>query len=229
MGWKAFAIIINKPRQVDNEILLNELCFEGITKIKDEQFDVAINPDDNTVYIGSYKDNLLVCTPEIPMLFFEDYETQAEHAVNRLFPNSEICSFVLHSVVNLWGYSVIKNGKKIRTRAGSANDGTFIEEGNPLDEEKDLLSKSRLDDSGKRIYVFDDSPDEVFSEDQVGENFVFSICKRYFDEELDSADDSLFETILSGYRYEKISETMLNKNKQEINTIVCGKPWWKFW
>ena len=229
MGWKAFAIIINKPTEVENEILLKELGFEGVTKIKDEEFDVAINPDDNTVYIGSYKDNLLVCTPEIPMLFFEDYETQTENTVSRLFPNSEICSIVLHSVVNLWGYSVIKNGKRIRMRAGSANDGTFIEEGVPLEEEKDLLSKSTLNDDGKRIYVFDDSPDEVYSEDQVGENFVFSICKRYFEEELDSADDSLFVTILSGYRYDKISEMVINKSKWEIKTIIHEKPWWKFW
>lgn len=114
-------------------------------------------------------------------------------------------------------------------RAGSANDGTFIEDGVPLEEEKDLLSKSTLNDDGKRIYVFDDSPDEVYSEDQVGENFVFSICKRYFEEELDSADDSLFVTILSGYRYDKISEMVINKSKWEIKTIIHEKPWWKFW
>ncbi|MCQ9634758.1 hypothetical protein MP477_07290 [Chryseobacterium sp. WG23] len=61
MVWKASAIIINKPTQIDNETLLTELGFNNLTRIEDEPFEVAINPDDNKVYIGSYKNNLLVC------------------------------------------------------------------------------------------------------------------------------------------------------------------------
>lgn len=136
MGWKASTIIINKPTHVDNLVLLKELGFNNLTKIEDEPFEVAINPDNNKVYIGSYKDNLLVCAPDIPMQFFEDDETITEKTLNRIFPNSEICSIVLHSAVNLWGYSVTKNGQKIRARAGSSDDGTFVEIGEPLDEEK---------------------------------------------------------------------------------------------
>lgn len=91
--------------------------------------------------------------------------------------------------------------KKIRARAGNSDDGTFVEIGEPLDEEKELLSKSKLDENGNKVYVLDEFPDETFSEDQVGENFVFLICKRYFDQELDSAHDLLFKTTLAGYQY----------------------------
>jgi hypothetical protein len=117
MGWKASTIIINKPTTVNTETLLKELGFDNLTRIEDEPFEVAINPDDNKVYIGSYKDNLLVCAPDIPMQFFEDNETLTEKTLNRIFPKSEICSIVLHSSVNLWGYSVTQNGQKIRARA----------------------------------------------------------------------------------------------------------------
>lgn len=201
MGWKASAIIINKPTQVDNETLLTELGFNNLTRIEDEPFEVAINPDDNKVYIGSYKNNLLVCASGIPTQFFDENETPIEKTFNRIFPYSEICSIVLHSAINLWGYSVTKNGKKIRARAGNSDDGTFVEIGEPLDEEKELLSKSKLDENGNKVYVLDEFPDETFSEDQVGENFVFLICKRYFDQELDSAHDLLFKTTLTGYQY----------------------------
>jgi len=201
MGWKASAIIINKPTQVDNETLLTELGFNNLTRIEDEPFEVAINPDDNKVYIGSYKNNLLVCASDIPTQFFDENETPIEKTFNRIFPNSEICSIVLHSAINLWGYSVTRNGKKIRARAGNSDDGTFVEIGEPLDEEKELLSKSKLDENGNKVYVLDEFPDETFSEDQVGENFVFLICKRYFDQELDSAHDLLFKTTLTGYQY----------------------------
>jgi hypothetical protein len=70
MGWKASTIIIHKPIQVEKEELLKNLGFDNLTKIEDEPFEVAINPDDNKVYIGSYKDNLLICAPDIPMHFF---------------------------------------------------------------------------------------------------------------------------------------------------------------
>lgn len=229
MGWKASTIIINKPTQVDNETLLQELGLENLTRIEDEPFEVAINPDYNRVYIGTYKDNLLICVPDIPMQFFDDTETETEKTLNRIFPNSEICSIILHSVVNLWGYSVSKNGQKIRARTGSSDDGTFVELGEPLDEEKELLSKSKLDENGNRIYLLDEFPDEPFTEDRVGENFVFSICKRYFEEELDSADDLLFETTLTGYKYGKIIKVNKNINKQEQQQNDDQKPWWKFW
>lgn len=232
MGWKASTIIINKPTQIDNLELLKELGFGNLTKIEDEPFEVAINPDENKVYIGTYKDNLLICASDIPMQFFEDDETLTEKTLNRIFPNSEICSIVLHSAVNLWGYSVTKNGHKIRARAGSSDDGTFVELGEPLEEEKELLSKSKLDENGNRIYLLEDFPNEPFSEDQVGENFVFSICKRYFEEELDSADDLLFDTTLSGYKYSKVSQTKATKKtekEQFVEIIDNTKPWWKFW
>ena len=203
MGWKASVIIIHKPTQADNEQLLKDVGFNNLTKIDDVPFEVAINPDDHKVYIGNYKDNLLICAPDMPMQFIVDNETETERKLKQIFPNAEICSIVLHSTVNFWGYSIITNGQKIRARAGSADDGTFIDMGEPLEEEKDLLSKSKIDKNGKRIYLLDEFADEPFNEDQVGENFVFSICKRYFDEELDSADELLFDTTLAGYGYGK--------------------------
>lgn len=200
MGWKASTIIINKPTPVDTEKLLHDLGFANLKKIEDRIFEEVINPDNNTVYVGKYLDNLLICAPDLPMQFFENEPTEAEKTLARIFPSSEICAIVLHSVVNLWGYAVLKNGRKIRARAGSAEDGTFVEMGEPLEEEKELLSQSKVGKDGKRTYLLD-GEDEVMTEDQVGENFVFSICKRYFGEELDSTGDALYGTKLTGYAY----------------------------
>jgi hypothetical protein len=220
MGWKASAVIIHKPARAGNQQLLQEIGFNKLTKIKDERFKTAIHPENNKVYIGEYKNNIIICARDISMQFLEEPETHLEYRFKQLFPDSEICAIVLHSTVNLWGYSIIINGTKVRARAGSSDDGTFVEVGLPLAEESELFSKSHLDKNGKRIYVLDDFPDEIFSEDQVGENFVFSICKRYFDEELDSADQLLFDTNLIGYRYGGSFQKPQQNN---------SKPWWKFW
>ena len=221
MGWKASIIIIHKPLQVDNEQLLKELGFDRLTKVKDELFEVVINPDNNRVYIGNYKNNLLICAPDIPMHIIENNGVEAEKILTKLFPDSEICSIVLHSTVNLWGYSIIKRGERIRVRAGSAEDGTFIDLGEPLEEEENILNKSVIDEVGQRTYAFEEIDNEVMTEDQVGENFVFAICSRYFGEELDYADALLFETTLKGYSYNKVTDA--------AKPIPDGKVWWKFW
>lgn len=200
MGWKASTIIINKPAPVEPEKLLHDLGFANLKKIDDKTFDEAINPDDHEVYVGKYKDNLLICAPDLPMQFFEDEPTEAEKALTGIFPSSEMCAIVLHSTVNLWGYAVLQNGKKIRARAGSSEDGTFVELGEPLEEEKALLSQAKIDKDGQRTYTSEVDGEEM-TEDQVGENFVFAVCKRYFGEELDRAGDTLFETKLTGYSY----------------------------
>lgn len=225
MGWKASVIIVHKPTEVNKDKLLKDLGFYNLKKIEDEPFGAVINPNGNKVYMGTYKDNLLICTPDLPMQFFEANKTETELTFNRFFPQSEICSIVLHSVVNLWAYSVTINGKKLRARAGSADDGTFLEIGEPLEEEKELLSKSEMDENGNRVYMFEDLTDEPCSEDQVGENFVFAICKRYFDEELDRADD-LFETVMEGFSFGSDME-IPNIPKQEQSVPVKSKPWWK--
>ena len=225
MGWKASTIIINEPTNTDHFQLLEKLGFTSLRKIDDRPFEVVMNLEDNEVYIGTYKNNLLICTQELPMQFFENHETAAESTLMNLFPLSEICSIVLHSTVNLWGYAILKEGKKIRARAGSADDGTFIESGEPLEEEKEILSKSTLNRQGERTYLFE-GDDEAMTEDQVGENFVFAVCKRYFGEELDSADELLFETHLKGYSYGKASGL---KKAGQSKSSGHNKSWWKFW
>ncbi|MEO8712887.1 MAG: hypothetical protein ABI405_12220 [Parafilimonas sp.] len=229
MGWKAFVIIVNNPLQIDNESLLRELGFKNLTKIEDEPFEVAIYPKDNAIYIGNYKDNLLICESNAPMQFFEDAQTKTEKVLTKQFPISEICSIVLHSVVNLWGYSIIKDGQKIRARAGSAEDGTFVDIGEPIEEEAELFSKATINENGVRTYLFEDIDDEPMTEDQVGENFVFAIWKRYFGEELDRADDLLFETILTGYSYDNNTKKIDSTEQKNTSGKIDQKPWWKFW
>lgn len=214
MGWKISAIIIKNPIEIEPIQLVTKLGFKSIKETENQLFETAMYPDDNHIYIGKYNDNLILCEGELTFDFFDKRNSKIENCLFEIFPNSEICTVVLHSYNNLWGYSISINGIKKRIRFGSSEDGTIEDYGNPLDEELDLLSKSFLNEDGERVYTFDDSTDE-YSEDQVGENFVFAICKRYFGQELDVADDILFETQMTGFTFEK--------------STLKSKPWWKFW
>ena len=227
MGWKTSTIIITPRPDLPFEKLLNALGLLDLKSIDDEPFETALNPKGNNVYIGSYKDSLIITVPDIPASFLTEDISDAEKILIRECPEAEICAIVLHSTVNLWGYAVIKNGQKIRARAGAADDGTFLEYGDPLMEEEALLSKSTIDDQGNRTYLLEEFPGEPFTEDQVGENFVFEISSRYFGTPLDSADDLLFETILTGYRFSNNAKPNKEGSSKEIQ--LKNKPWWKFW
>ncbi|MBI3133726.1 MAG: hypothetical protein HYZ14_03535 [Bacteroidetes bacterium] len=231
MGWKASAIIVSPVYNADIETVLSQLGFKNLTLIDDETVESAIYPDDNQVYVGFYKNNLLICAQEFPMPFFDTHISEKEAYLNDLFPGSEVCAIGLQSVINFWAYSVSKDGQKIRVRMGTADSGTIIDSGAPLAEENDLLNQSTVDSNGKRTYCFNPSGNECYTEDQVGENFVFAITGRYFGEPLDQADELLFETSLTGYSFSSIGS--VNATQQftptRANSVLAKKPWWKLW
>ena len=142
-------------------------------------------------YIGEYKDSLIISAYGLPFHFYDVELSEFENNLIKQFPYSEIFATTLESSVNHWGYAIIQNGQKIRLRVGDS-ENEIIEYGEVLDEEKALFSKSKIDSNGNRIYLLDEFPDEEFTEDQVGEEFVFEIFKRFIGEKFDMADDSLF-------------------------------------
>ena len=213
MGWKISTIIINSNKEINELDLLESLGFKNTFEIKSEVFEDVMNPDDNKVYIGKYKGNLIICAQEFPTSFFNGIILKGEKMLTSFFPDTEICALVLHSAVNFWGYSISKNNKKIRVRAGSAEAGTFIEYGEPIEEEKALFAMSEIT-HGKRLFHFDDMPDEYFTDDQVGENFVFDISKRYLGEQLDASEE-LFETELKGFQFTETAFNQINKDHKK--------------
>lgn len=227
MGWKTSTIIIKDAQIGDETQLLSELGFTGLKKAQEKVFDSAMYAQDGKVYIGGYKGHVVICEESLAIEVIEGDNTPFRRNVLARFPDAEICAVVLHSVVNLWGFTVIKSGKAIRTRAGSSEDGTFLELGDPIPEEKVLLDKARLDADGNRVYLFEEFPNEPFSEDAVGENFVFAVCERYFGEPLDSAEDLLFHTSLTGYSYQK--RVLASKSHSGNSGQPEQKPWWMFW
>jgi hypothetical protein len=183
MGWKASMIIINSEQKFDKDELFNSLGYYDLKKEDKQHFESIINPDDDKIYIGNYNGNTIICIQDLTFEAIDRSLSRAEVILSNTFQNTDIVTFILQSVVNLWGYSIVKNGKKIRVRAGDS-DELIIEYGEILEEEKELFSKSKLNDKGERIYVFDDMPDDDFFDDQVGENFVFDISKKYLGESL---------------------------------------------
>ncbi len=222
MGWKASMILINSEEEFDKNDFFESLGYYNLEKTDQQYFDSVINPDEDKIYLGQYNGNTIICMQGIPLESMDESMSKAETILSNKFPNSDIVTFVLHSTVNLWGYSIARNGEKIRVRFGASDEGTIVEYGEILDSEKELFSKSRLNKYGERIFIFDDMPEDEFLDDQVGENFVFDVSKAYLGEKLDFCDE-LFETEFEGYSFSKQKSKNIKENKKTIT------PWWKFW
>lgn len=127
---------------------------------------------------------------------------------------AEACAVTLHSVVNAWGFVVARDGSIIRLKAGASDEGTFLDEGAPLPEEVELLAQSTIDAHGARAYRLAEFPGEIFTEDQVGEDYVFRILERFTDESW-TTSSKLMATECVGFRYAAFPQV--------------SRPWWKIW
>lgn len=230
MGWKTSIIIVNSKNEFDKNELFESLGYYELKSVDNQYFESIMNPDDDKIYIGKYNGNTIICMQDLPLESLDKTVSRAEKMLSNKFPNIDIVTFALHSVVNLWGYSIVNNGKKLRVRAGSSEGGTMVEFGKILEEEKELFSKSKMNSSGERIFLFEDMPDEEFQDDQVGENFVFDISRKYLGENLDACDE-LFETKFEGFTFSKSKPKKRTENQiiQTQSKKESKTPWWKFW
>lgn len=219
MGWKSFIIVIGSDKDVDEEKLLGDLGYNNILIGEAEAFESAIYPKEDMLYIGKYNGNTIICSQALSSQFLVKSVTKNEKVLASYFPDAEICALVLHSSVNFWGYSVSKNDSKLRARSGSSDEGTTLDFGEPLEQEKNLLQKAQIDKHGNRTYTFDHDPKDVMTEDQVGEEFVFELASRYFNRRLDQSDDLLFETNLKGFWLSSAVESKISSPKKP-------RSWW---
>lgn len=202
MGWKLSSVIINTTTDIGYKELLENLGYKNLEKIENKPYDAAMFPGKNEIYIGSYNNITIISGDDLPIDFFTDSLSNTEKRFISSFPNSEICAVSLQSVINHFGFALLKNGEKIRVKAGDGDLGTIIDIGQPLEQELELLSKSRINEKGQRLYYFDDNEDSPYKEDQVGENFIFEIFKLYTGKTLDANDD-LLDTEFEGYTFSK--------------------------
>ncbi len=190
MGWKTSLIFIkNIPDIVSDKQVLDALLQPAWMHTKDASFEEAMNAEDGKTYIGRLNDTLVIGHSEIPLEFISDGLSAYEKNLDNLSPqNLEICGISLQSTVNHWGYGVIANGQKIRARGGNYQKPLFFDYGNPLPEEEPLLSTLIIKENGSHFYNIDGNE---YTDDQVGENFVFALTKRYIGVSLNSGDNPL--------------------------------------
>jgi len=195
MGWKAFAIFAtDQPgyfgsKPVHSASIAEDVRFRlGLTDYApagEVDFDAALNPRQGALYIGGYPGGTLICDSDLPSHFFDERSQRAisgrstrfqevKAEVLRLYPDGEVMAIVLHSVVNLWGYSVYSHGQLIRSAAGASDDGLLANTGAPLPEELRRLQECAID---------------KVDEEGDGEALVFEVAARMFGQRMDALEE----------------------------------------
>lgn len=192
MGWKAFALFATDDTAGyfgslpahSSELAEHTRIKLGLTPydaIGTQTFDQCMHPPKRSLFLGAYPRGLVICEPELPCYFFDDKPRrrisgtriefqQFESNLLNHYPNGEVLAIVLHSVVNLWGYSLYSKGQLVRSAAGASDDGPMVNVGVPLPEEEKILRKCPID----RI-----------DEEGLGEDLVFDVTARFLGKRID--------------------------------------------
>jgi hypothetical protein len=160
MGWKANVIFASEdpgyfaklpPHDPKNaDALRNRLGLAHFESAGESGFEMAMYPQSGHLYIGAYPRGVILCESELPCALF-DSEAQRNIVGSPrfpdgftanllgLYPRGQVLAAVLHSVVDLWAYSLYVNGQHVRTAAGASDDGLVANQGALLPEETRLL------------------------------------------------------------------------------------------
>lgn len=192
MGWNVSMIIIQNPNNFSDEnLLLKRLGLSDYVYKEDTFLDECIFPGDESISIGYFNNNIIICDDfQVIDNFMTEEVGETESRLVSLFPTSEILSVACISTTNYHGYSLTKNGKKIRTKSLNADNGFYADFGELIEEEKPIYTISETVD-GKRIWKYQALPNEVFYEDQMMEDFTFGVAKRLLGVRIDTEESDL--------------------------------------
>lgn len=210
MGYTISGIIIDKlPEPIQNE---NERFFDTKYQIESNTIlcpkKLTIGFKSNITYI--FLDNIYYKN-----MSEEEDLTQLESDINRIFPNSGFLSVMMNETSDIYGYSLINKGKKIRTKC-VMQGRQFLDFGelNPLEQklEKEIqvylkdkpILKAKFDESTKSMSQLDASKFHLIYRDKLYSRSKLSNPYEYLGGGLDS------------YVIEKLTKGIAKCDFQEI-------------
>ena len=203
MGWKTSIIIASQHGQ--SNLMSNVRHDANLAKwiavalpgeftfVGESTFEEGAYASNGNLYIGAYDRSFVIGHMDLANSCFSGDVPPVINAIETVLPDSTVLALGLHSVVNLYGYALFKSNRLVRGRAGSADDGVFLDIGEPLAEELPLFAKSIVNADGERVWPEEfDGVIEEMDHSSMGEEFVFEISRRFFGERFDCFEhDSL--------------------------------------
>lgn len=130
MAWNKYYVFVKGAGVKDVEdLLLKDLA-------PDKEVNLFDTNKPQTLFAGEYNGCLILVEKDLPFEFFAITLEARASALVALFPDAEIGALLQNSTVGQYGYTLIKEGKRIRSKHGS-EEKVYFEYGTPLPEEQE--------------------------------------------------------------------------------------------
>lgn len=155
---------VNRARTIQRSLAASRYEYAGEVTLWH-----ALHPEDDALFVGAYPGGVLLCHADMAGALIHgnawsrvagSLRHDFRDRILRLYPAGETMALALHCATRLWGFSAYRGDQRLRTVAGSAAEGLFVDSGKPLPEEADM--DSSLNDTG------------------VGEELVLAASSRMF-------------------------------------------------
>lgn len=251
-----FCILISPVGQMDRATLMANLGYAGAPFVGEETGMDGLLQEPTMFTLAQMGDCLLLTDFDmVEEAFRFGMPTDRMRVLISTFPEAEIGVFMLMSTNNTWGYSVISQGEILAREFGNADEGTTIEDGISLPEVEWLMEQSYTDDDDNRFFELETHPGRVFTHDQVGEEFVKSVSRRFLADgifgnpALDATLFDVYDLCADGFSPSPVSPPPANLTRPVTSAppvapapplapvppapaaapVRPRKPWWKFW
>ncbi|QGZ40921.1 hypothetical protein IP92_03778 [Pseudoduganella flava] len=158
-----------RARRIQRELAADRYEHVGEVTLWD-----ALHAPEDAMFVGAYPGGVLVCHADLAGALIHgnawsrvtgSLRSDFRERVLKLYPSGEVMALALHCVARLWGFAAYRQGQRIRTAAGSAQEGVFADGGRPLPEEVQVLARTPL---------------EQLNEAGAGEELVLAASARMF-------------------------------------------------
>ena len=197
MGWKIYLIAITNAANIHTADVPKKLGLDNLKPTKEINIHEA--QYERGISIGKYGDKIFIISSDLVFKFYDKKPSDLEKKLSAEFPNSEIAVIAINQTSDLYGYSIIKNGKRQRTKSG-ADLELYVDYGDKLPEEIEISKEKLFDDEELKEMKEDYSKGELKKvlEQEISFRTTFRLTKRYFGKQFDEP----------GSDYENIKVTM---------------------
>lgn len=130
MAWNKYYVFIKGAGLKDVEdILLQDL-------VPDKEVNLFDTNKPHTLFAGEYNGCLILVEKALPVEFLDAVLQPRAKVLIERFPDVEIGALLQDTTIGQYGYAVIRDGKRIRTKHGS-EESVYFELGSPLPEEQE--------------------------------------------------------------------------------------------
>lgn len=217
MGWKASMLIIQNTSGVKTaEEVIEKVEHDYYELVGETTLESCINPRDKSIYIGFYKDSIIMTLDaEYVLMSIIEGGGSLEDRLHELNPEGEIMGVFCQSTTNMHGYFLNKNGERIRHKMISF-EGPRMEYGERFEEEIEIYKDAKKNKHGVEYWSYGENDNERYEENQLMENFTFGVAKRLLGVQLDhlDGDDLMFHVKFKKFvKAERPTPTPENKTE----------------